>query len=84
LLKHLQQGSPTWYPRAPGHSQGPSRSPAGVGAARGSILVKFQAFFVVLHFERCCPKQNNATRWKSKYLVPTKISAGYATARGLV
>jgi len=27
-----------------------------------------------LCFERCCPIQNNAARWKSKYLVPQKIS----------
>jgi len=84
LLKRLQQGSPTRYSRAPGRPQGPNRSPAGIGVARGSILAKALAFFVVLCFERRCLKQNNAARLKSKYLVPTKISVGYATTRGPV
>jgi len=25
----LDQGSPTWYPKAPGRPKGPSKSPAG-------------------------------------------------------
>jgi len=36
FVDKVQQGSPTWCPRAPGRLQGPSRSPAGTGVARGA------------------------------------------------
>jgi len=49
----------------------------------GGILVKFLAFFVVLCFERCCPKQNNAARWKSKYLVPKNFGLVMLPPAGL-
>jgi len=69
------QGSPTWCSRAPGRPQGPTRSPAGICVARGgAIHPNFLAFLLFLCFERCCPKQDPASRWRSQYLVSLKIS----------
>jgi len=51
----IAQGSPTWCPQALGRPQAPSRSPVGIGIAKGSWPSKFLAFLVVLCFERRCP-----------------------------
>jgi len=45
LLKRLQQGSPTWCPRAPGRPQGSSRLSAGMGVAPGDNSRQISSMF---------------------------------------
>jgi len=82
LLKRLQQWSPTWCKRAPGGPQGPSRSPVGIGVARGSHSRQISSIFCrfVLWF---CPKQNTAARWSQNIWSPTNFGLAMLPSAGL-
>jgi len=45
---------------------------------KGSMPRKFQAYLVILCFERRCLKSNAVARLKSRDLVPQTLRAGYA------
>jgi len=62
-----------WYPWAPGRPPGPTRLTASLGVAK-SMATKFLAFFVVLRFERCCPKQNTVAIAKNENISKTAVT----------
>jgi len=67
-----EQGSPTWCLRAPGRSQGPSRSPPGIGVtrvAKGGINPQISRISCRFVLWEALSQQNTVARLKSKYLV---------------
>jgi len=44
---------------------------------------KFLAYFVILCFEKRCPKQSSLARLKLKYLPQKKFWAGYAIGENI-